>query len=616
MKVAWFTPFSRRSAIGEYSTHVASALADSCDVELWVATEDSRRKTDLPVRDFAASPRLLNHLPEYELVVYNMGDHLGFHGAIYDVSRKYPGVVVLHDRIAHNLLFSYWLARGRTDEYVALMEAFYGARGRRIAEESFAGRRKPVWESDEELLAFPLFEEVLVGARGVVVHSPSHADAVRERWWGPVGSLFLPAYRPAGRRPASLPSRLSRDPSRVSLLTVGHVNRNKQVDTVIRALGSDHTLAEAVRYFVVGPYDPGSPYWAHLQDLVREHDLDETVELIGYQPDDVLLALMQDADVFLNLRYPSLEGASASLMQELSLGAPVVVAATGSFAELPDDCVVKVPPRDEKALVSALRSLVFDQGLRQRLGREALRFTESHSPERFAAEFLAFHEEVRSWSPVLQLCDAVASELGVMAVDGLPLPVVDFVASEIATLAPPKAELESAPSTAARAELRDIEPADHAALARFFSRNNVPAVVATFDPFPLTEETARRIAVDPRRDRYYGAFIGDRLVALSMLRGWDEGFELPSFGIVVDRTLQGQGLGSRLTDWTIEQARRLGSAAIRLSVYGSNRAAHAMYAARGFRELSREPVERDGRRDERIVMLKELGDSERPHALR
>ena len=39
MKVAWFTPLDRKSAIGEFSTVVAEELAQHCEVDIWSASE-------------------------------------------------------------------------------------------------------------------------------------------------------------------------------------------------------------------------------------------------------------------------------------------------------------------------------------------------------------------------------------------------------------------------------------------------------------------------------------------------------------------------------------------------------------------------------------------------
>lgn len=149
---------------------------------------------------------------------------------------------------------------------------------------------------------------------------------------------------------------------------------------------------------------------------------------------------------------------------------------------------------------------------------------------------------------------------------------------------------------------------EHAdALVSLFERNVVPAVAEMFDPFAFTAAEARRIALEPRRDHYYIATRGEELLGLSMLRGFDEGYEIPSFGIFIDHERHGQGIGRRFTAWTIEQARRRGCPAVRLTVYADNAAALGLYASLGFREQERQSVERRGRSVEKIVMRLELG---------
>lgn len=153
---------------------------------------------------------------------------------------------------------------------------------------------------------------------------------------------------------------------------------------------------------------------------------------------------------------------------------------------------------------------------------------------------------------------------------------------------------------------REIGPSDYPMLSLFLQENDVPAVIRTFNPFPMSDETARKIALQPRRDHYYGAYQGERLVGLSMLRGWDEGYLVPSFGIMVDYRLHGLGIGGKLLDYTLEQARLLGSARIRLTVFASNRTAVLLYTSRGFVEDSRAAIEVLGEPDIKIVMFKEL----------
>ena len=55
-----------------------------------------------PVID--ARDRSLDAVADYDHVVFNLGDHRGFHGLVYEASRRHPGVCVLHDRKYDNLV--------------------------------------------------------------------------------------------------------------------------------------------------------------------------------------------------------------------------------------------------------------------------------------------------------------------------------------------------------------------------------------------------------------------------------------------------------------------------------------------------------------------------------
>ena len=153
---------------------------------------------------------------------------------------------------------------------------------------------------------------------------------------------------------------------------------------------------------------------------------------------------------------------------------------------------------------------------------------------------------------------------------------------------------------------RPLQPSDEPDIAALFARCRDDPEMKLFDPFPLTAETARRLTREPTRDRYYVADTSSELVGLSMLRGWDEGYDVPSFGVMVDPAWRGRGLGAGLTDFTIAAAAELGCASVRLSVYGRNERATRMYLRRGFTAASREPIARAWGSDERIVMVKQL----------
>lgn len=152
----------------------------------------------------------------------------------------------------------------------------------------------------------------------------------------------------------------------------------------------------------------------------------------------------------------------------------------------------------------------------------------------------------------------------------------------------------------------EVRQVDYEALARFLNDNNILGIVRYFHPFLFSSETAQHIACQPHQDKYYIALLNNQIVGLSMLRGWDEGFSVPSFGIMVDRRFHGQGIGKRLLEYTLEEAYKMNCERVRLSVYASNAGAIRLYESVGFREDSRQQVMVGQEHDEKIVMTKEL----------
>ncbi|MEI6788337.1 MAG: GNAT family N-acetyltransferase [bacterium] len=154
--------------------------------------------------------------------------------------------------------------------------------------------------------------------------------------------------------------------------------------------------------------------------------------------------------------------------------------------------------------------------------------------------------------------------------------------------------------------IRPVSPEDAQELCCFFTRNSGPATTQFFEPFPLTRETANRIALLPRRDVYYVALFGKRIVGMSMLRGWDEGYDVPSFGVMIDSDCRGNGLGRLLTTWTLQAAQELSCSKVRLSVNTANTTGIHLYESLGFEKQSESTKVEHGQPVTKMIMIKTL----------
>lgn len=603
MKLAWFTPFVRRSAVAEFSRHVTDALvalAPNIELEIWSPEgPEPLLESGFPVRRFSGSAPPIADLQGFDHVIYNFGDYLPYHRDIYEVALVHPGIALLHDRVLHHFFAGLWLMGGGPEHrrYVDAMRLAYGDDGGDMAASALRGERPPPWESDDEVMLYPLWEPAVANATGVVTHSVEQRDSVRERWFGPSTALVLPCYREHLLEADSVPRAPASD-GRLRALTVGNLNPNKQVDKVLELLAGDSDLASRVQYTVAGADDGFGGYTAQLRARVEALKGRVDVQILGYQPEAELRRLMAGTDLFVNLRAPVMEGGSASLMRQLAYGRPVLCFSAGGFGELPVDACLAAPSGDYPQVRSQLRRAVEEPELRAAIGRRARQVAESRSEARYAAGLLGFLDEVRSWSPISRLLTLVGTEIGSLGIHPC-LTVFDRIAEDFGRILSP-----SPPGT--RLGMHEIGLGDRGRLAALFARNVGGSVPVMFDPFPLSGEEADRIVEHSGKDGYFVAVEGDIAVALSMLRGLDDGFEVPSFGIFVDASAQGRGIGRRLTEWTVAEARRRGVHAVRLSVYSSNAPAVALYASLGFVETGREDVARGGVSDQRIIMRLDL----------
>ena len=119
-------------------------------------------------------------------------------------------------------------------------------------------------------------------------------------------------------------------------------------------------------------------------------------------------------------------------------------------------------------------------------------------------------------------------------------------------------------------------------LAEFFRVLRRAGDDKTFHPHPLTDEEAKRLAQYSGKDLYYVLVEGDKVLGYGMLRGWDEGYEVPSLGIVIHPSVRGMGLGKLFMHFLHAAARRRGASKIRLKVYPDNTTAVTMYQELGY----------------------------------
>jgi ribosomal-protein-alanine N-acetyltransferase len=131
--------------------------------------------------------------------------------------------------------------------------------------------------------------------------------------------------------------------------------------------------------------------------------------------------------------------------------------------------------------------------------------------------------------------------------------------------------------------------ADHEdAVCKLFSLIATDPLAKKFHPHPFTRDKARAIANYNGKDVYLGLFDNSALEGYGMLRGWDQGYDVPSLGIYLSPSARGRRWSPLLMAALHDQARALGASRVRLKVYPDNEVALRVYTRLGYRFTSEE----------------------------
>ena len=128
-----------------------------------------------------------------------------------------------------------------------------------------------------------------------------------------------------------------------------------------------------------------------------------------------------------------------------------------------------------------------------------------------------------------------------------------------------------------------LRPQHAGALASFFERLRAAGAEPFFHPHPLTAAEASRRAHYTGRDFYCVLIAEEAVIGYGMLRGWDEGYAVPSLGVAVDPAWQGRGQARRLMGFLHATAQQRGCERVRLRTQADNVRALALYRSLGYR---------------------------------
>jgi len=172
------------------------------------------------------------------------------------------------------------------------------------------------------------------------------------------------------------------------LLFFGSLRENKGIEYLIKAITIVSRKIPNIKLIIAGEGNL-SKYLRLIEDWKKFEIYNE------YIPDEKISELFHRAKIVV-LPYLSHRGHSGVLLQSFSYGRPVIVTNVGSLPELVIDgeAGLVIPPKNSEALAKAIISLLEDNVLRKKMGKNALKMAEKLSWDNIARMHLRVYEEV------------------------------------------------------------------------------------------------------------------------------------------------------------------------------------------------------------------------------
>jgi len=130
-------------------------------------------------------------------------------------------------------------------------------------------------------------------------------------------------------------------------------------------------------------------------------------------------------------------------------------------------------------------------------------------------------------------------------------------------------------------EIRELRTEDIQNLVKQLSGDSSD-YLKHFTAFEIKVEVFHALLSQAVNDKYFGIFSGEEILGFYMLRGFDDGYEIPSYGVVISSTFSNKGL-SKLTMFHAFSICRLNKInKLMLKVRPENIFAKKLYESLGF----------------------------------
>lgn len=424
MRIGYCSPFNpMKSGISDFSEELVFALSAQIEIVIFSPIYPTNQKI-LEQFEVHKLSELENEamLKSFDLLIYHIGNNEVCHGAIFDSLLKHPGVVELHEIGLHNLMAKHILEDRGKEAYLELAHYCHGIRGVAAANAFFVGQTGSPW--NEHGLELCMARPVIEAATAIIVHS----DMVKQMVLGirpdvPIINILHHSMDIIENvRGLRLNSRkkLHFSVGEIIFGMFGYVTQSKRILQILDSLHQFNENCDIDYKFVIVGEVLDS---LQIEEAIKQRALGQRVIVTGYTSLELFKTYMGACDFCINLRYPTQGENSGSLHRMFGMGIPAIVTDIGTFADFPDDIVIKVryDSHEIDDICAAIRLLATNKAELKRRSEAALQFAKKNCDiDNNAIRYRDFFQQVteHTWQPdyedvlISHLC-----ELGLTADD-------------------------------------------------------------------------------------------------------------------------------------------------------------------------------------------------------
>lgn len=398
MRLAWFTPTSKKTSISGFSASILKYVQrDDCIVDVYTFDDEIIDEfTDVKALILPFSV-VKDHFNKeiYDHLIYNFGNNWENHGELFKFAADNPGIVIVHDASLHHVVayISNEIKKSKP-LYTSLMTKYYGFEGARVVKGSGIETSNPRFGPWDSPLGpdFGFLDFFLRNQFGLVVHSKYTVDKLsKTKIPVPILNIRLPGDEKGG---SNLPetaswSKLLKSKDSITLCSLGYINAAKNNDKLIDCISILRGRGIDVKLLILGG-GRDKKLIGELRKRVLSLNLESYIEFALDLDRPLFNRRKLDADVFVSLRFPNYEGCSAAAFEAMQTGRPLVCHSTGPFKEIPSKACLHVHSIDVHEVSLAIEKLIANKSRMIALGMAGLRYSSSFNSADYADSFVSF----------------------------------------------------------------------------------------------------------------------------------------------------------------------------------------------------------------------------------